>query len=151
VEETAQVAIVRVYRSLSSYRGKGSGFKAWLSTVTIRTCYDYWRKAYRSKEVTISALTDDHKRWIEKVVAEESTQGLREKAASDEAREVLDWGLSHLPPEDRMVLELVHFEERSGREVAKLLGWTTTIVKVRAFRARRKLEKILHDLIEEQV
>jgi RNA polymerase sigma-70 factor (ECF subfamily) len=151
VEETAQVAIVRVYRSLSSYRGKGSGFKAWLSTVTIRTCYDYWRKSYRSKEVPLSTLTDDHKRWVEQVTAEESAQGLREKAASNEARKVLDWGLSHLSAGDRMVLELVYFEELSGREAAELLGWTTANVKVRAFRARRKLEKILQEMIEEQI
>ena len=151
VEETAQEAIVRAYRSLSNYRGKGRGFKAWLSAVTIRTCYDYWRKTYRSKEVPLSTLTDGHKLWIEKVMAEESEQGMREKAASDEARMVLDWGLNHLSAEDRMVLELVYFEELTGREAAKLLGWTTANVKVRAFRARRKLEKILQEMIEEQV
>lgn len=151
VEETAQEAIVRAYRSLSSYRGKGRGFKAWLSAVTIRACYDYWRKSYRSKEVPLSALSDDHKRWIENVTAEESAQSMREKTASDEARKVLDWGLSHLSAGDRMVLELVHFEGLTGREAAELLGWTTTNVKVRAFRARRKLEKILQEMIEEQI
>lgn len=151
VEETAQEAIVRAYKSLPSYRGEGRGFKAWLSAITIRTCYDYWRKAYRSKEVPISTLSDDHKRWIEKVIAEESEQGMREKAASDEALMVLDWGLNHLSAEDRMVLKLIHFEELSGREAARLLGWTTANVKVRAFRARRKLEKILQEIIEEQI
>lgn len=150
VEETAQEAIVRAYRSLSSYHGKGRGFKAWLSTVTIRACYDYWRKTYRSKEVPLSSLSEDHKRWIEQVAAQESSQSMRAKAASDEARKVLDWGLSHLSAEDRMVLELVHFEGLTGREAAELLGWTTTNVKVRAFRARRKLEKILQEMIEEQ-
>jgi RNA polymerase sigma-70 factor (ECF subfamily) len=151
VEETAQEAIVRAYKSLSGYRGEGRGFKAWLSAVTIRTCYDYWRKAYRSKEVPISTLSDDHKRWIEKVIAEESEQGMRNKAACDEALMVLDWGLNHLSAEDRMVLKLIYFEEMTGREAAKLLGWTTANVKVRAFRARRKLEKILREIIEEQI
>lgn len=150
VEETAQEAVVRAYKSLAGYRGEGRGFKAWLSAVTIRTCYDYWRKTYRSKEVPLSALTDDHKRWIEQVTAEKSDQYRREKAASNEAREVLEWGLGRLSAEDRMVLELVYFEELSGREAAELLGWTTTNVKVRAFRARRKLEKIIKEMIEEQ-
>ena len=151
VEETAQEAIVRAYKSLPNYRGKGRGFKAWLSAVTIRTCYDYWRKAYRSKEVPISTLSDDHKLWIEKVIAEESEQGMREKAASAEALKVLNWGLNHLSAEDRMVLKLIHFEEMTGREAAKLLGWTTANVKVRAFRARRKLEKIIREIIQEQI
>ncbi|MGB5747719.1 MAG: RNA polymerase sigma factor [Desulfobacterales bacterium] len=150
VEETAQEAIVRAYKSLPGYRGRGRGFKAWLSAVTIRTCYDYWRKAYRSKEVPISTLSDDHKLWIEKVIAEKSEQGMREKAASDEALEVLDRGLNHLSAEDRMVLKLIYFEELTGREAARLLGWTIANVKVRAFRARRKLEKILQKISEEQ-
>ena len=150
VEETSQEAMVRAYKSLPGYRGEGKGFKAWLSAVTIRTCYDYWRKAYRSKEVPLSALSDDHKRWIEQVAAEKSEQNRRERAALDEAREVLEWGLDHLSAEDRMVLELVHFEGLSGREAAGLLGWATANVKVRAFRARRKLEKIFQKMIEEQ-
>jgi len=42
-----------------------------------------------------------------------------------------------------MVLELVHLEGHSVKEAAKLLGWTAANVKVRAFRARNKLKKLL--------
>ncbi len=149
VEETAQEAFIRAYRSLAGFRGP-AGFKAWLSAVAVRTCYDYWRRAYRSREVPLSTLSDDHKRWIEQVAAEESEQGLREKAATDEARAILDWGLAQLSAEDRMVLELVYFEGLTGREAAELIGWTTANVKVRAFRARRRLEKIIRQMTEEQ-
>lgn len=149
-EETAQEAMVRAYRSLPGYRGEGSGFKAWLSAVTIRTCYDYWRRSYRCREIPLSSLGESHRRWIELVAAEESERRLQAQAASDEARQVLDWGLNHLSAEDRMVLELVHFQELTGREAAGMLGWTTANVKVRAFRARRKLAKILKHLVEEK-
>jgi RNA polymerase sigma-70 factor (ECF subfamily) len=41
------------------------------------------------------------------------------------------------------VLTLVELEERSMQEAAKLLGCGLSAVKVRAFRARRRLKAIL--------
>jgi RNA polymerase sigma-70 factor (ECF subfamily) len=42
-----------------------------------------------------------------------------------------------------MVLELVHLEGQSVKAAARQLGWTVANVKVRAFRARRKINKLL--------
>jgi RNA polymerase sigma-70 factor (ECF subfamily) len=60
-----------------------------------------------------------------------------------EAREILDWALDQLSAADRMVLELVHLEGQSVKAAARQLGWTVANVKVRAFRARRKINKLL--------
>ena len=51
--------------------------------------------------------------------------------------------LETLKPEDRMVLTMLHIEERSVAEIASLLGWTESNVKVRALRARQKLKDFL--------
>jgi len=59
IEETAQEAFVRAYQSLPTFKGTGN-FSQWLSSIAVRTGYDYWRKAYRSREIPISALTDKH-------------------------------------------------------------------------------------------
>jgi RNA polymerase sigma-70 factor (ECF subfamily) len=42
-----------------------------------------------------------------------------------------------------MVMELVYLEGLSGKEAAKMLGWSVTNVKVRVFRCRKKLQKLL--------
>jgi RNA polymerase sigma-70 factor (ECF subfamily) len=42
-----------------------------------------------------------------------------------------------------MVIELVYLEELSVKEAADLLGWSVGNVKVRSFRSRKKLEKLL--------
>jgi RNA polymerase sigma-70 factor (ECF subfamily) len=60
-----------------------------------------------------------------------------------EAREILNWALGKLSAGDRMVLELVYLEGLSVQETAELLGWSKANVKVRSFRARMKLEKLL--------
>ncbi|MEW6265154.1 MAG: RNA polymerase sigma factor [Thermodesulfobacteriota bacterium] len=146
VEDTVQNAFIRAFQSLPTYKGRGGGFKSWLSAITVRTCYDYWRNVYRLKEVPLSSITESHRKWLDQVIAEESEQALLEKGSSAEAREVLDWALARMSAEDRMVIELVYLEGLSGKEAAKLLGWSVTNVKVRAFRCRKKLEKTLQGL-----
>ena len=60
VEETAQDVFVRAFQSLSSFEGR-AGFDRWLSSIAVRTCYDYWRRAYRSREVPLTMLTEKHR------------------------------------------------------------------------------------------
>ena len=50
--------------------------------------------------------------------------------------------LSHLPPPERLVLTLMYFEECSVREIAERMGWTRPMVKMRAYRARRRLKAV---------
>ena len=144
VEEIAQDVFVRVYQSLPTFKGK-SGFKRWLSSIAVRTCYDYWRKAYRSREVPMSSLTEKHRDWLEEVI---SGQSLYEKGLQNEGRELLDWALEKLSAEDRMVLELIYLEGLSGKEAAGLLGWSVAAVKVRSFRSRKKLQSLLRGAVK---
>ena len=149
VEETIQDVFVRAYRSLPTFKGAGV-FSHWLASIAVRTCYDYWRKAYRSREIPLSELTDRHQQWLENVMSGQSEEWSAPKGYRSEASEVLDWALAKLPAENRMVLELVYFEGLSVKEAANLLGWSVANVKVRLFRARKKLEKTLKRMISKQ-
>ncbi|MBT5902666.1 MAG: RNA polymerase subunit sigma-24, partial [Opitutaceae bacterium] len=55
-----------------------------------------------------------------------------------------------LKPVDRMIIQMVDLEQKSLAEVAAETGWNTTLVKVRAFRARRKLRTLLEKLEAEE-
>jgi len=149
VEDTAQDVFIRAYRSLPAFRGS-SDFSHWLSAIAVRTCYDYWRKAYRTREIPLSALTDRHQQWLENVMSAQSAKESAPEGYRSEAGEVLDWALTKLQAEDRIVLELVYFDGHSVKEAAELLGWSMANVKVRSFRARRKLEKILKNMVSRQ-
>ena len=149
VEETAQDVFVRAYQSLPAFKGTGD-FSHWLSAIAVRACYDYWRKAYRVREIPLSALTDRHQQWLENVISAQPEEMSVPEGYRSEARGVLDWALARLPAEDRMVLELVYFEDLAVKEAAKLLGWSVANVKVRSFRARKKLEKTLKGMISKQ-
>jgi RNA polymerase sigma-70 factor (ECF subfamily) len=148
VEETAQNVFVRAYQSLPTFQGR-SDFSQWLSSIAVRTCYDYWRKAYRSHEIAMASLTEKHRDWLEQVISEGSEHAVHEQGSQKEARELLDWALGKLSAEDRMVLEMVYLEELSVKETADLLGWSVANVKVRSFRSRKKLEKLLRGVTGE--
>ncbi len=146
VEEMAQEVFVRAYLALPGFREEGS-FKQWLSSIAVRTCYDFWRKQYRSKELPISDLTDSHRDWLEKTLSRQSDNSFHEEYREKEARELVDWALSRLSAKDRIVLELVYLEGFTVKEAAGLLGWSAANVKVRSFRSRKKLEKLLKGVI----
>ena len=148
VEETAQEVFIRVFESLAGFSGTGT-FKAWLSTITVRSCRDFWRKRYRSREIPMAGLSEKRRNWLNQAMADQSKTSWGSLARRHEAREVLDWALAQMSADDRMVLELVHLEERSVAEVAEVLNISRANVKVRAFRSRKKLHKLLKQAGEE--
>ena len=142
VKDATQDVFIRAYQSLRTFKGDSS-FEQWLSTIAVRTCYDFWRKRYKSREVLMSSLSEKHLGWLEDAISDKSAQSFRERGLQREAREILDWALDRLSAEDRMVLELVYLEGHSMKEAAGLLGWSTANVRVRSFRCRKKLHKLL--------
>ena len=97
----------------------------------------------------MSALNEKHAQWLEEVISQMPEEAPDEREPQMEAREILNWALEKLSAGDRMVLELVYLEGRSVQEAAELLGWSKANVKVRSFRARMKLEKLLSKVKEQ--
>lgn len=141
-EEVAQQVFIKTFQSLGSFKQK-SEFRHWLAQITTRTCYDFWRKHYRNKEVLCSQIGDDEYNWMESVMNAQSISESAELTKKREAREILHHALARLSPEDRTVLTLTYLEDYSVKEAARLLGWTQANVKVRAHRSRAKLRTIL--------
>jgi len=141
VEDTLQDVFLRTYRSLPTFKSD-DGFKPWLSVIAVRTCYDFWREHYKSKELPMSSLSEQHQEWLEATLSDDSSRSFYESGARKEARETLDWALDKLSAAERMVLELVYLEGHSVKEAAHLMGLSTANVKVRLFRSRKKLHEM---------
>jgi len=145
IPEVTHDVFVRAYKSLAGY-GRKEPFGHWLRTIAVRTCHDFWRVRYRNHETPISTLSEGTRNWLENYQANESAGFSRDNADRLEVRELLEWALDKLTPEDRMIILLVYFDGYSVRETAGFLDLSTANVKVRAFRARKKLRKILGSL-----
>jgi RNA polymerase sigma-70 factor (ECF subfamily) len=142
VAETAQEIFVRAFLSLSTYRAE-KPFAHWLSRIAMRTCYDYWRQQKRRPETPASVLDEDHQEWLERASQGLAREAFTHETEQREAADVLDWALAQVSASDRLVLTMLHRDGHSVAEIATLLGWTQTRVKVTAFRARHKLRGIL--------
>lgn len=147
VEDTAQEVFVRAYQSLAKVR-EPERIKGWLSTIAVRACHDYWRARYRDRESPLSSLSEDSENWLESVTAQQSMEEQEEAGRRQDAVRTLEEALAILSPTDRMVLELVHLEERSTREAARLLGISAVNVRVRAHRARKRMRALLTSGVE---
>jgi RNA polymerase sigma-70 factor, ECF subfamily len=130
-DDVCQEVFIKVYQNLVKYRGDAP-FAHWLSKIAVNACYDTLRKHSRKeKEVPLED--------VEFALFDPSC----EEIASNEAWEILRHALAKLRPKDRLVITLLNLEEKSIREVSALTGWSESNVKVRAFRARNELKKIL--------
>ncbi len=132
LDDIAQEIFVRVYRNLGQYRGDAP-FEHWLSRIIVSACYDFLRKERRQREQVSLDGTERH-------ICDETIES---SMAARRAREFLQWGLRKLSADEQLILTLCELEERSVREVSELTGWSESNVKVRAFRARQNLKKIL--------
>jgi RNA polymerase sigma-70 factor, ECF subfamily len=140
--EVAHEAFIRAFRGLPGYRPI-KPFRNWLTIVTLRCCKDYCRRAYRNREAPVCDMSEDGQRWLDTAMAAASTEEFETLARRHELGEILEAVLAMLSPQDRMVMTLCYLEERSTRETAEMLGISVPNVKVRAFRARRKLKGFL--------
>ncbi len=123
---------MRAFRNLGKFRGDAP-FEHWLARITVSACYDFLRRERRVRE----QVSLDGSEWDIK------DHSVENAAAAGRARELLAWAMRRLSAEEQLILSLCELEERPVREVALLTGWSESNVKVRAFRARQSLKKIL--------
>jgi RNA polymerase sigma-70 factor, ECF subfamily len=138
VEDIAQEAWLKAFDKLKGFRGEAP-FEHWLMRLTVRTCYDFLRGHQRNRESTFSDLTEPESDWLERFVTQ--PEAVSENAEA--ARSLVARVLERLSPPARLIITLLEIEDRSVKEIAALTGWSVPLVKVRAFRARAEMRKIL--------
>ena len=145
VEDIVQGIWLKAYANLSSFRGDAP-FEHWLMRLGVRTCYDALRSHQRNREIRFGELTDPEEDWLDRFVSEPASASEDAEAA----RLLIGRLLERLSPPARMVVTLLDIEDRSVKEVAQLTGWSVSMVKVRAFRARAEMRKLLSRITTEK-
>lgn len=130
-EELSQTVFVEAYLHLGKFRGSAP-FLNWLRKIATRVGYRHWQNSARQRKRGQVPLVDDPA--MPATSANQTEQ-------QDEAL-ILHQLLNELPPRDRLVITLLHLEERTVAETAELIGWSQVMVKVQAFRARKKLRAL---------
>ena len=145
-EDLAQTVFMKVFANLGQYSGRAP-LEHWVSRIAVNTCI----KALRAEKVRPEV------RWAD--LSEDETNALDWLASSDEdlhpdrsmaSRDLVERLLSGLKPKDRLVITLMNLEGRTIEEIKSVTGWSSAVIKVRAFRARAKLRKSLDKLLREE-
>ena len=137
LEDIAQEVFIRAYKNLSQFR-KDAPFEHWLARITYSPCYDFLRRERKHRETAPLDLID----------FDLQDNSIDHAVSAGRAREVLGWAMRQLRADEQLIITLCEIEERSVREVADLTGWSESNVKVRAFRARQSLKRILEEHAE---
>lgn len=144
-EDLAQDVFVQFFRTLDRY-DRSRPLENWVSRVALNVCLKALRSRQRRPEWRWSDLSEGEQVVVEALRQEPET--ISPPAA--DGRELLGRLLDALSPQERMILTLLHLEEKSVAEIAAMTGWNATLVKVRAFRARAKMCKALEALERKQ-
>ena len=145
VEDIVQEVWLKAFEKLSSFRGEAP-FEHWLMRLAIRTCYDSLRAHQRNREIAFSEMTDLDGDWLDRHVTDPEPGG----EGAEAARQLVGLVLDQLSPPARLVITLLEIEERSVKEISELTGWSIPLVKVRAFRARAEMRRILSKIAREK-
>ena len=127
---------MKMFSRLDQYRG-AVPFPHWVSRIAVTTCIDQLRAQKRRPELRQADLSENEAEALDRVTADEGAGAPNDTMA---ARELVERLLGQLKPADRLVIQLLDLEGKSIAEISALTGWNQTLVKVRAYRARRKLQ-----------
>lgn len=133
-EEIAQDVFVKAYRSLAGFNGK-SKFSTWLYAITHHTSLSYMRKT------RITTLSVDAQPALE--AAMPATEDTALQIERNSTRSMLQNTMNRMGGADAEVLTLFYTAGQSLEEIAIITGQSPNNIKVRLFRARQKLKKII--------
>lgn len=140
IEEVVQESFAKAFFALSEFGGgREASFAAWLARIAFNVSYDELRRQKRRPEGALEELTEEEAGALAGRLRGEGADAESQAVSRDLASKLL----TRLSPEDRLVLVLLDVEGLSVAEIAKLLNWTGSKVKVRAHRARAHLRRVL--------
>lgn len=137
VEDVAQDVFLRLYYSLGQLSSPEM-FDRWLYRLTVNAAYDYMRKSKRRKESRMADLSEAQ------VILADASAGEkvgRTEEARATIRDFVQWLLSGVSEEDRILLLLKEVEGLSIKELEDIYGANESALKVRLFRARQRVLK----------
>jgi RNA polymerase sigma-70 factor (ECF subfamily) len=145
IEDIVQEVWFKAYQKLASFRGDAP-FEHWLMRLAVRTCYDFLRAHQRNREAMFSELTEPEDDWLERFISQPESASENAEAA----RMLIGRIMEQLSPPARLIITLLEIEDRSVKEIAQLTGWSIPLVKVRAFRARAEMRKLLAKIAKDK-
>jgi RNA polymerase sigma-70 factor (ECF subfamily) len=136
VEDIAQQVFVKAYFSLKRFDQRAA-FSTWLYKITVNECWDLLRKKKVRPLLYESDLSEEQAQQFS--ASDRFESGEQDVSDKLEAQQHVELLLEGLDERDRMMLVLKEVEGFAIEEIAEILNLNANTVKVRLFRARRRI------------
>lgn len=144
IEEIIQISFAKAFTELGKFRGVHDlSLASWLARIAVNSCLDTLRSQKRKPEDLCCDLSDGETRSLSDLVASGGRDAEMELLDRDLAEKLL----ARVGEEDRAVLHMLYAEELSVSEIAELTGWSRSKVKIKAWRARNALRRVLRKFL----
>lgn len=137
LEDLVQDSFIKAYRKLHLWKPTAP-FENWLRRIAYNTGHDYFRRSKRTP-VSMASLGEESNELLLNRI-EDGTNIQEDYQVTEQVQQLL----SELPADDRLLLTMHYLEERPLQEVAEITGWSLSKTKVKSFRAKNKLRKLLN-------
>jgi RNA polymerase sigma-70 factor (ECF subfamily) len=131
-EYAVQETFVRAFRSRAKCRP--DGFGSWVFGILVNRCRTQAARRARRERVVVAS---------EEAVA----RAVVECTDAQEWRQTIAWALVQLPTDQREAFLLKHVEDLSYEEMQSLTGTRVPALKMRVFRAREELRRLLTETV----
>ncbi len=138
-EEASQDTFLKVYQGLSRFQGN-SKFTTWLYRIALNTAISRKRK----KRIPVERLEDY------KIIGDGEIRKMRDYRQLEQ-RKFIQLAFNKMLPDDVSVLTLFYFKELSLDEMSDITGINVNTLKVKLYRARRRLSDHLTRILNEEV
>lgn len=141
-EDLSQMIFIKIFQKLPQFSGKVP-LEHWVSRVAINTCLNQIQSEKVRPEFRYADLSEEEAAVVQNLAATSDEIAPDQKYA---ARDLVEQLLRALKPIERLVIDLLYLQQLSIAEIQERTGWSASLVKVRAFRARQKLKHHLAKL-----
>ncbi|MFQ5912580.1 MAG: sigma-70 family RNA polymerase sigma factor [Nitrospinota bacterium] len=148
-EDLAQEVFFRAYRSFHQFE-RGSNCRAWLFKILKNTFINRERAMSQGRsDVSLGNIETGGEGWLEEAVAL-SGSGPEDRLLSKITGEQIKKAVEELPESFRRIFLLSEVEGFTYKEIARIEGCPLGTVMSRLYRARRMLQSLLRDFVEER-
>jgi RNA polymerase sigma-70 factor (ECF subfamily) len=137
-EDLAQTVFLKIFKNLHQFSGLVP-LEHWVSRIAINTCLNEMKLERNRPELRMADFCQEEQAVIEQLnPVHADPAGEWDTEEVDTLRQLIP----RLKPEERLVVQLLHLEGRSTREISRMTGWSISSIKVKAYRARNRLRTL---------
>lgn len=137
---------IKMFQKLPQFSGKVP-LEHWVSRIAINTCLNQIQSEKVRPEVRQADLSEEEEAVVQNLASTSEELGPDKQFAS---RQLVEHLLEALKPVERLVIDLHYLQGRTVDEIKAITGWSTPLIKVRAFRARQKMKQHLDRIAAEE-